>query len=251
MKHILAGAFALSLATSTTLAAQCSAVSGAHRVPLLELYTSEGCDSCPPADRWVSSLATRGYGTDRLIVLAFHVDYWDRLGWPDRFAQARFSQRQRMVNDRIGSRVVYTPQMMLNGRDYRSRSDGDLADRTSAISRAPAPAALSLMLTTAATQLTASGKWSDGDSRDAEGWLALYENNLETDVRAGENRNKRLHHDFVVRDIVGPLRAGAFSHAFKIDPAWKRSDLSVAAFVQNPRSGDILQALALKTCADH
>jgi hypothetical protein len=249
MKHLFAGAFALSLVTSTTFAAECSAVSGAQRVPLLELYTSEGCDSCPPADRWVSALPARGYDTDRLIVLAFHVDYWDRLGWPDRFAQARFSERQRMVNDRIGSRVVYTPQVILNGADYRRRSETDLAEGTRAITRAPAPAALSLTLTTAASQLTVSGKWSGADSRDAEGWLALYENNLETDVRAGENRNKRLHHDFVVRDIAGPLRGGALSHAFTIDPAWKRPDLAVAAFVQNPQSGDVLQALALKVCS--
>jgi hypothetical protein len=248
MKHLLAAALILSSVTSTTFAAECSAVSAAHRVPLLELYTSEGCDSCPPADRWVSSLPAHGYGTDRLVVLAFHVDYWDRFGWPDRFSQGRFSERQRVLNNRIGSRVVYTPQIILNGRDYRSRSDSDLAQRTDAINRAPATAALSLTLTTAASQVTASGKWSGGNAADAEGWLALYENNLESDVRAGENRNRRLHHDFVVRDIVGPLRAGTFLHAFKIDPAWKRSDLSVAAFVQDPRSADVLQALALKAC---
>jgi hypothetical protein len=247
MKRVLAGAFALSLVTSAAVAAECSAVSGSHRVPLLELYTSEGCDSCPPADRWASSLPTRGYGTDRLVVLAFHVDYWDRLGWPDRFAQARFSERQRMVNNRIASRVVYTPQTILNGKDFRRRSDVDLGERIGAIDRSPSNVTLSLKLATNASQLTASGESSGGDNRAAT-WLALYENDLDSDVRAGENRNKRLHHDFVVRDIAGPLGAGTFSHAFTLDRAWKARDLSVAAFVQDPRSGDVLQALALKSC---
>src|SRR5215218_3837153 len=107
------------LVVRTGIAAECTATSARHRVPLLELYTSEGCDSCPPADRWISSLASRGYGSDRVVVLAFHVDYWDRLGWPDRFAQTRFTERQRAINDRNRSRVIYTPQLVLNGKDYR------------------------------------------------------------------------------------------------------------------------------------
>ena len=68
-------------------AAECTAASGERRVPLLELYTSEGCDSCPPVDRWVSELPARGYGRDRVVVLAFHVDYWDRLGWIDPYGR--------------------------------------------------------------------------------------------------------------------------------------------------------------------
>ena len=72
----------------------CEAHSGAGRVALLELYTSEGCNSCPPADRWISALPARGFTSDRVIPLAFHVDYWDQLGWPDRMAKAQFSIRQ-------------------------------------------------------------------------------------------------------------------------------------------------------------
>lgn len=234
----------LILATSTSTAAQCTATSGAHRVPLLELYTSEGCDSCPPADRWVSALHERGYTTDRVVVLAFHVDYWDRLGWPDRFAQARFTERQRLVNNRNRSSVVFTPQLVLNGSNYRRGLRDDFAERATALSRDPAKAALRLAISPAERQWTVAGQWSAADASHAQGWLALYENNLGTDVRAGENRGKRLQHDFVVRDIVGPFPSGSFSHNFTVDPAWKRHDLAAAAFVQDARSGDVLQALA-------
>ena len=108
----------MALLTMTITHAQantCSATSGAQRVALLELYTSEGCDSCPPTDRWVSALATRGFAGDRVIPLAFHVDYWNYLGWKDPFAQARYTERQRFVNARVRTRTIYTPQLMLDG----------------------------------------------------------------------------------------------------------------------------------------
>ena len=82
----------------------------------------------------------------------------------------------------------------------------------------------------------------------AQAWLALYENNLATDVRAGENRGRRLQHDFVVRDLAGPFPAGEFGHAFAVDSRWKHSDLGVAVFVHDARSGSPLQALAVPYC---
>jgi hypothetical protein len=245
MRHQLAIAFVLCLATSSALPAECTGTSTPHRIPLLELYTSEGCDSCPPADRWVGSLRSRDYGSDRVVVLAFHVDYWDRLGWPDRFAQPRFTERQRAINDRSRSRVIYTPQLILNGRDYRRGLRDDFAERVDVIAREPAKAALALNVRPAESQWAVAGKWSGADLGHARAWVALYENNLATDVRAGENRNKRLQHDFVVRDIAGPFASGAFSYAFRIDPAWKRRDLAVAGFIQDLRTGDVLQALAV------
>ncbi len=107
------------LNTTASLAATCNAKSGTQRIALLELYTSEGCDSCPPADRWASTLPTRGFGTDRVLTLAYHVDYWNYIGWTDPFSQSRFTERQRFVNARNRNRTVYTPQLMLDGKDYR------------------------------------------------------------------------------------------------------------------------------------
>ena len=249
MRRHLAIALLSCLVIRPAIAAECTATSAPQRVPLLELYTSEGCDSCPPTDRWVSSLRSRGYGTDRVVVLAFHVDYWDRLGWPDRFAQARFTERQRVVNDRNRARVLYTPQLVFNGKDYRRGLRDDFAERLAVAAREPAKAALSLKVNPLQSQWTVTGQWSGGEARDAQAWIALYENDLATDVRAGENRNKRLQHDFVVRDIAGPFASGGFSHAFKIDPAWKRRDLSLAGFIQDPRTGDVLQAVSVAACS--
>lgn len=237
-------------------AMNCTAASGERRVPLLELYTSEGCDSCPPTDRWLSALPGRGHGPDRVVALAFHVDYWDYIGWRDPFAQKRFTERQRQIAARTASRVIYTPQLVLNGRDYRRGSfRDDVAERLAEIHAQKPRATLKLDVRTLAGELVVAGNavLAETAGRNfAQTWLALYENRLVTEVKAGENRGKRLEHDFVVRDIVGPLPADAqgrvmIEHRFSPDPQWKTRDLGVAVFVQDIRSGDVLQALACST----
>ena len=105
---------------ATGTPAECSVSSGTSRVALLELYTSEGCSSCPPADRWLSGLAAKGVNSERVVPLALHVDYWDYIGWRDRFAHPGFSERQRQMAVLGNSTLVYTPQVMLNGRDFRN-----------------------------------------------------------------------------------------------------------------------------------
>ena len=101
-------------ASQSTYAAECSAKSGANTVPLLELYTSEGCSSCPPADKWMS-----GINNDKVTPLAFHVDYWDYIGWKDKFSKAEYSDRQRKGAAFAGAGFVYTPQFVMNGRDFK------------------------------------------------------------------------------------------------------------------------------------
>ena len=115
---ILAGAAAAAAATPAG-SVECSARSGAATPRVVELYTSEGCDSCPPADRWLSGLR----GRDDVIALAFHVDYWDRLGWVDRFGSPAHTERQQRLSRAMGSRFVYTPQVLLDGDDVRSLID--------------------------------------------------------------------------------------------------------------------------------
>jgi hypothetical protein len=235
-------------------AAQCTAASGERRVPLLELYTSEGCDSCPPADRWLSGLPGRGFNPDRVVALAFHVDYWNYIGWVDPYSQSRYSERQRQAAARNQSRFVYTPQFMVNGKDYRRGTwRDDFGEKVAAVNREKPHADLRLALNVSADALAVSGSAmiaGAAERAQAQAWFALYENNLASNVTAGENRGKRLAHDFVVRDIVGPLAVDAqgrvaLEHRFKLDSRWKPKDLGVAAFVQNARSGDVLQALAL------
>jgi len=258
--HILSCALGAALCGAVAVdAAQCSAVSGERRVPLLELYTSEGCDSCPPADRWLSGLPGRGFGTDRVVALAFHVDYWNYIGWVDPFAQKRYSERQRHAAARNQSRFVYTPQLMVNGKDYRRGLwRDDFGDRVAALNRDKPRADLRLALNASSGGLAVSGDATvtvPAERAQAQVWLALYENRLASNVTAGENRGKRLEHDFVVRDIVGPLSVdaqgkAAINHRFRIEPGWKTKDLGVAAYVQNARSGDVLQSLALGCAPD-
>ena len=255
--HLLSAAIILVSLQSFAASESCETHSAATRVAVLELYTSEGCNSCPPADRWVSALPAKGFTSDRVILLAFHVDYWDQLGWRDRMAKAQFSARQRMQAERNRAIVVYTPQLLLNGVDYRSSfSDIRFGERVSKLNRLPAAADLFLRqrpdtssveveLDMRITQRALAG--------GSQTYIAITENRLQSAIKAGENRGKLLHHDFVVRELAGPLAMGEtgslhWKSAMALPPDWKRSDLSLIAFVQDARSGDILQAVHAPLC---
>ena len=256
----LLSATVLTLVSLQSFAASqsCETHSAATRVTVLELYTSEGCNSCPPADRWVSALPAKGFTPDRVIPLAFHVDYWDQLGWPDRMAKAQFSARQRMQAERNRASVVYTPQLLLNGVDYRSSfSDIRFGERVNELNRLPAAADLFLR-----QRPVISGVEVELDMRltqrgtagVSQTYIAITENRLQSAIKAGENQGKLLQHDFVVRELAGPLpmdETGSlhWKSAMALPPDWKRSDLALVAFVQDARSGDILQALHAPLCA--
>lgn len=243
--HALAGA---AFAISAVAAAACVAQSGAQRNVLLELYTSEGCDSCPPADRRLSQFKEHPGYTGRLVPLAFHVEYWDRLGWVDRFASPQYTQRQSAMAGLAGSRQVYTPQFLRNGRDWRSTGN-PLDDRDAR----PSGARIVLELEWRTNgQVAIKGEVS-APGLAAEVYVAIYENNLATHVGAGENAGKGLHHDYVVRRLVGPLaldREGrlALNRQIALEAGWKRADLGAAVFVQDKASGEILQALQRHAC---
>jgi hypothetical protein len=232
-------------------AGQSTAAGNMPRVALLELYTSEGCNSCPPADRWVSSLPRPQFVPQQLVVLAFHVDYWNYLGWQDRFSQRRFTERQQALVRANGLRTAYTPQLVLNGRDFR-----DTAEIEAQVARRNAqPPRIQLVLH--ADKKDSSLKASvlvnpaaPSAPEPMELYVALYENNLESQVKAGENRGRRLRHDYVVRTFIGPVpvtpgRTTHWNGALPIAADWKSADLGLAAFVQAARSGEVLQATAL------
>jgi hypothetical protein len=237
---------------------ECESHSGARRVAVIELYTSEGCSSCPPADRWVSSLPARGFHADRVVPLAFHVDYWDYLGWRDRFAQAGFSARQRAQAGRGGARFVYTPQLLLNGVDFRQPLlDSAFPERLARANIRAAGAELRLAQRASATGVRIeleSRVLEPSAQKFSETYVALLENNLSSRVRAGENSGKVLLQDFVVREFIGPMRADGsgrlrWSGTFALHDHWKRPDLGIATFVQDTRDGDVLQALHAPLCS--
>lgn len=227
-------------AATTTRNSTCTAASGAARLSLLELYTSEGCSSCPPADRWFSQLSPAGSG---VVPLAFHVDYWDQLGWKDPYAQAAFSQRQRARNSRLG--WVYTPQVMRDGQDFRDWPRGVAV----AAQPVPIPARIRLHLTlTQAPQrieVLAESRPVDAAVPEAgEVYLALTENRLLSSVTAGENARTTLRHDHVVRALTGPFPAAQQARTtFALQPGWKVADLGVVVFAIDGK-GQTLQALA-------
>jgi hypothetical protein len=231
---------------------QCSAASGTQRVALLELYTSEGCSSCPPADRWLSRLAAGNLAPAALLPLAFHVDYWNDLGWIDPYSRAAFSDRQREHSRRRNVNFVVTPQFLLNGRNYsRPLFLDDIESRTRSINQTGPRATIRISQVRAPGQIHAQveARTTDVESRQAGLFVALYENNLQTAVRAGENKGALLKHDFVVRELAGPIPTDAdgrveFRTNFRIEPHWKSQDLHLAAFVQHPKTGEVLQALS-------
>src|SRR5207244_8430096 len=125
----------LMLVTTAAAAAECTRNTGARTVALVELYTSEGCSSCPPADRWISGFVNHPR-FERVVPLAFHVNYWDDLGWKDRFADQRYTERQRALAKATGAKEVYTPQVTLQGRDARDwRDESSFAREIAAINR--------------------------------------------------------------------------------------------------------------------
>lgn len=250
-------ACSLLLNTTVATAATCSAESGKFRVPLLELYTSEGCSSCPPTDRWVSALPQRGHTPQRVLTLSFHVDYWNYLGWKDPYAKAAYGERQRSASHRNLARFVYTPQLLLDGRDYRRGIfRDDFGERIAAINHQAPDALIRMTMDANGDQQILHGTVSISGSvtrRTAQTYVAIYENNLVNNVTAGENRDKQLHHDFVVRELFGPFAADAagktvIKQNLRQDRSWKAADLNVAVFVQDSVTGKSLQTLNLRWC---
>jgi hypothetical protein len=252
MVHRLAASLAAVLAASVVHAApgECTVRSGTATAALVELYTSEGCDSCPPADRWLSGLAAAGFGTGRVVPLALHVDYWDYIGWKDPFAQPLFAARQREIAAVGRTRVVYTPQVVLAGKDYRGwPARSRFAEAVAAINATPARAGIELAIGAGEIRAQANVPRPE-DRADAALFVAAYENGLSNRVTAGENRGATLQHDYVARQWWGPLALDATGTASIARPVSGQRIASggVAAFVQSRRTGEVLQALALPAC---
>ena len=240
---ILAVGLLLAVQSPAFAATTCTARSQAQAVPLVELYTSEGCSSCPPADRWLSMHAHDAQAN----WLAFHVDYWDAEGWHDRFGSARYSGRQTARVHGVGDTAIFTPQVMVGDvvRAPWQLPKGMQAALTGA--RTPAAAALTLQMQPRQkgwqVQLGAE-RAAQAPAGKAQVWLAQYSDNMSTQVHAGENKGVTLHHDRVVRRLWGPwpLAGSTVSQQVSVDtpsPQW-----GLTAFVQDGR-GRVWQSLTL------
>ncbi|MEW6687671.1 MAG: DUF1223 domain-containing protein, partial [Pseudomonadota bacterium] len=197
------------------------------------------------------------YAPERVVPIALHVDYWDYIGWKDPYAQARFSSRQRKLAQLTRSAIVYTPQVLLQGRDFRRWGGAEFDREVAKINARPARARIELRLDTrekGAFRVQAAAELRDPAQRDkAALYLGTYENKLLSRVRAGENRGRTLAHDFVVFEWVGPLEFRgearlAERRLLPLLPQAVPGHSGVVAFVQNRADGEVLQALMLPAC---
>ncbi len=243
----------LLLATSTH-AGECSVRSGDRTTALVELYTSEGCSSCPPADRWLSGLGARGYVPARVAPLSLHVDYWDYIGWKDPYAKREFSGRQRKLTQLQRLAFVYTPQVILQGRDFRGWRTAAFDREVERINATPAKARLEIEIIKVkrdALAVHAHAELLPGASRkEAALYLAAYENKLTSKVTAGENRGQTLGHDYVVLEWLGPFSLDAEGRRAErrdlpLLPKAVPDNSGVAAFVQDRGTLEVLQSLML------
>jgi hypothetical protein len=238
--------------TATAGAGQCVSESGKGTTALVELYTSEGCSSCPPADRWLSAIAQR-HAPQSVVPLALHVDYWDYIGWKDPYARREFSLRQRKLSQLQKMALVYTPQVLLQGRDFRAWGSAAFGEAVARINAQPARAHLRLeILSTGKDALEAQASAElVAPVDDAALYLAVYRSKLETEVSAGENRGRILRHDQVVLEWQGPFGVAkrlVEHRRLPLLPGASPANSGVAAFVQNRRTGEVLQALLRSAC---
>jgi hypothetical protein len=169
--------------------------SGSNQSALIELYTSEGCSSCPPAESWLSRLKDDSGLWKRFVPVAFHVDYWDRLGWRDRFSSKRWTERQSRYAALWRSESIYTPAVVVNGheeRDWRSVQFSQPNENQAGVLK---------VVSSDAKGFAVEFRAPTGSKGEWDAHLALLGSEITTDVRAGENSGRNLKHDFVILDL--------------------------------------------------
>jgi hypothetical protein len=223
---------------------------------VVELFTSEGCSSCPPADVLLQKLAdAQPLAGVEIVPLSEHVDYWDRLGWKDRFSSAALTMRQQQYADRLNVASIYTPQVVVDGRAEIVGSDADAARRTIERARKSAHGTLRLTIQNSGAQVVAVAvdvsnlPPSRGDRADIV--VAITEDGLRSNVTRGENHGRVLAHAAVVRSLgtIGEATADrpSTAHAeIPIGADWQRAQLKVVAFVQERRGRAILAAASAR-----
>jgi hypothetical protein len=227
------------------------------RVPVvLELFTSEGCSTCPPADALLAKLEQQQpVSGAEVIALEEHVDYWDQQGWVDPFSSMQWTLRQKAYASGFGDRDVYTPELVIDGRTvFVGSHEGD-AYRAIAKATSQPRTEVGVLLLKAGQRdrehvKVDVGKLQGAQEGDtAEVWVAITETALHSSVTGGENSGRDLHHAGVARwlhkvGVTDRNAAPSFTGEsdVKLDSKWKRSNLRVIAFVQEKRSRHILGA---------
>lgn len=230
---------------------QLSVTSHTNVSPVVELYTSEGCSSCPKADNFMTELGRIIERADEqefhAVPLAFHVDYWNRLGWVDPYSKPEFTARQQEVGDNNNQRSIYTPEFVVAGKETRGGSD--VVKRIKKSNRQMATVDISLNL-----QAPDSDKLevdftieNHTAESDALAYVAIYENDIVREIAGGENKGRTLIHNYVVRHWSDPIRLSSGitnkTTSLKIERDWVRENLGFAVVVVKRENGETIQAL--------
>lgn len=249
---VAANAHRGTLAQTTAAAAERSPV-------VIELFTSEGCSSCPPVDAYLSKLeAKQPMPGVEIIGLEEHVDYWNHDGWVDPFSGAEWTQRQQEYVTKLKGQTPYTPQLILDGEKVLEPRNG--RDVEESLARASKEEKTEVAVVAKGSEKNDTEKFEVrvgslrgvGDPEKADVWMAVTEQGLSSDVKAGENKGKTLEHAGVVRSLqkIGSAAKGSApliaNPQIKLKSNWKRENLRVVVFVQDKKSLRILGAATAK-----
>lgn len=233
----------LALLTPPLLANEAVSVkSGKYQTAVLEFYTSEGCSSCPPADQWLNQLIQLPQTELDVLALAFHVDYWDYIGWKDKFANPAYTNRQRHLARLNQQSSVYTPEFFVDG--IEARGTRSVLDKIQISNKTLSTVQLELTLQEKNNNilLTLASQFSS-DHQPPLVRFVVYENHLRSNVIRGENAGSELHHQRVVR-FLGPKKTlqPEISQSITIKPQWNKGQLGIGALILSS-DGDYLQAV--------
>lgn len=213
-------------------------------VAVIELFTSEGCSSCPPADRLASQIYKLNKSQNKpVFVLAFHVDYWDYIGWKDRFAKHEFSERQNLYGEKFNLGSIYTPQMIVNGETEFVGSNSSAAEN----------AIKDALKTNSQYGISMDLSWTGKRQLSIKYSLtsipvnvlinfALVEKNLSSNVTRGENSGRKLEHDNVVREFDTSIAKEKSERTLKIDDDVNLNNSTLIAYIQDKDSFKIIGA---------
>ncbi|MEM9293623.1 MAG: DUF1223 domain-containing protein [Acidobacteriota bacterium] len=234
---------------SLTLSAGAAAAESPSGPLVVELFTSQGCSSCPPAERLLAELAKKD---SDLLLLSFHVDYWNYLGWEDPFSQAQWSRRQESYAQRLAGGRLYTPQAVLQGQEQCVASRASCLNsaieelrRPSAVPSDAPPARLEGEVRAQGAEVVVyvEGQLAGPVGPPLELEIVAYENELVTAIQSGENATRTLSHHGVVRALrrsATDNKAPGGSGRFVVPPAWEAAHVGFAALLRDQRSGRIL-----------
>ena len=218
--------------------------SNPQKTAVVELFTSEGCSSCPPADRWFEAMVQLPSNEIDVLALAFHVDYWDYLGWKDRFGNPRYTSRQRQLGASNQQNTIYTPEFFVDGVEARGTSNVLEKVRSSNRKKAPIQLELSVTKLSGSLQLELRTIRPATLTGPLDYQFFVYESQLMSDVKRGENAGEQLRHQHVVR-YMSPTQSlrEINQRSIKIDSDWQLDNVGVAALVTLRGKDIYLQAV--------